>query len=89
MLPPMGNPRQARLVGYAMHRVPDRSNIPWHRVVDARGRIAKRAPSWCDGIEEHLQRTLLEREGIRFDAIGRIGLETYRWKPRWRSRKTE
>jgi methylated-DNA-protein-cysteine methyltransferase-like protein len=32
-----GLPRQARLVGYAMHAVGESATIPWHRVVNAAG----------------------------------------------------
>ena len=32
-----GLPGQARLVGYALHRLPDDSDVPWHRVVNVRG----------------------------------------------------
>jgi methylated-DNA-protein-cysteine methyltransferase-like protein len=69
-----------RVVGYALHALPGASRVPWHRVVNAQGRISPRAAPGPDS----LQRALLEREGLRFDARGRIDLERHRWRPRSR-----
>jgi methylated-DNA-protein-cysteine methyltransferase-like protein len=74
-------PRQARLVGYAMHGLPAGSNLPWHRVVNAEGRVSARSEP---GPSEGLQRHLLEEEGVVFDLSGRIDLRRYRWRPRAR-----
>jgi len=68
----------ARQVGYALHALAADSPVPWQRVVNARGAVSpRRMPGW-DG----LQRALLEREGIVFDARGRIDLGRQRWRPR-------
>ena len=68
-------PRQARLVGYALHTLPADSDVPWHRVVNAAGKISLRA----DGLgHDELQAHLLRREGVRFVA-GAIPLDRYRW----------
>ena len=73
-----GFPRHARLAGYALHAVPLGSRLPWHRVVNAKGEVSPRR----DGSgHEHLQRVLLRKERVRFDAHGRIRLAVYRWKP--------
>jgi len=69
---------QPRLVGYALAALPDDSKLPWHRVVNAQGRVSPRAEPGADS----LQRALLERERVRFDAQGRLELERYRWRPR-------
>jgi methylated-DNA-protein-cysteine methyltransferase-like protein len=66
----------ARQVGYALHVVRDDS-VPWHRVVNAEGRISVRHEPGS----EAWQRELLEAEGIVFDVTGRIALERYRWTP--------
>lgn len=67
-----GQPRQARLAGYAMHRCP--SSLPWHRVINARGRISLPA----DSTAAMTQRRRLEDEGVTF--IGdRVDLGRYRW----------
>jgi methylated-DNA-protein-cysteine methyltransferase-like protein len=69
---------QARLVGYALHTLPEGSDVPWHRVVNARGEVSRRA---LPGNEE-LQQRLLEAEGMEFNALGRLSMDRYRWRPR-------
>jgi methylated-DNA-protein-cysteine methyltransferase related protein len=73
-----GLPGHARQVGYALHALPERSVVPWHRVLNARGTLSLRRDS--DG--DIAQRLRLEREGVRFDAGGRVALERLRWRPR-------
>ena len=68
----------ARQVGYALHNLPARSNVPWHRVVNAKGEISART----GGDSHELQRMLLEAEGVEFDSKGRMELARYRWKRR-------
>ena len=68
----------ARQVGYALHALPNSTAVPWHRVVNAAGRISTRATPGG----ELVQRLLLEREGIRLDGRGRVPLDQLRWKPR-------
>jgi methylated-DNA-protein-cysteine methyltransferase-like protein len=60
-------PGQARLVGYALSALDDRSRIPWHRVVNAQGQISARREGAPASV---LQRLRLERERVRFDARG-------------------
>lgn len=70
-----GLPGHARLVGYALHALPDRSDVPWHRVVNHMGRIsARKRSSW--GVE---QRRRLRSEGVEFDLRGRVDLARYSW----------
>lgn len=76
-----GRPGQPRLAGYALHRLPEGSTVPWHRVINATGRISMRSGIFPGG-EESLQTVLLRKEGIRFDAQGRIDLPRYQWEPR-------
>ena len=68
----------ARQVGYALHALPDGTIVPWHRVVNAAGRISTRATPGG----ELVQRLLLEKEGIRLDGKGRVPLDQLRWNPR-------
>jgi methylated-DNA-protein-cysteine methyltransferase-like protein len=72
----------ARLVGYAMAALPDDTTVPWQRVVNAQGRVSLRSVAGADA----LQRALLEREGVRFDARGRIDLAVHGWRPREKRR---
>jgi methylated-DNA-protein-cysteine methyltransferase-like protein len=67
-----------RQVGYALAATPSGVSVPWHRVINARGEISRRA----DPGDEPIQRGLLEAEGIRFDRRGRIPIEKFRWRPR-------
>lgn len=67
----------ARQVGYAVSALPDESNVPWHRVINARGAISARGEPGGD----LAQRSLLEAEGVQFNAGGRISLDRYRWRP--------
>lgn len=68
-----GNPRWARVVGYALHVNPDPSTIPCHRVVNREGRVA---PGFAFG-GEVVQRQLLESEGVVFESNGRIDLKKF------------
>jgi len=70
---------QARLVGYALHALPDGSGLPWQRVVNARGEVSARSDP---AGHEALQRVILQHEGIAFDARGRISLPRFQWRPR-------
>jgi methylated-DNA-protein-cysteine methyltransferase-like protein len=66
-----------RLIGYALHRLPDHSGIPWHRVVNRYGKISY-APS--RGGHDHLQQRLLQEEGIVFDKDNKIDLLKYGYR---------
>ena len=67
----------ARQVGYALHALPWEGLAPWHRVLNARGAISLPPAGGAD----LTQRLRLEREGVRFDARGRVDLERHGWKP--------
>ncbi|HEV2149003.1 MAG TPA: MGMT family protein [Longimicrobiaceae bacterium] len=66
----------ARRVGYALAAVSERSAVPWHRVVNARGGISLRGPESGGAVTQRLR---LEREGVEFDARGRLSLERFGW----------
>lgn len=72
-----GRRRQARRVGYALHAL-NEANVPWWRVVNAKGGISLRAP---DGEADDRQRERLRLEGVEFDLEGRIDLARYRHHP--------
>jgi methylated-DNA-protein-cysteine methyltransferase-like protein len=73
-----GLPRQARQVGYAMHALPARTTVPWHRVVNAQGRISLPLHTGSGGA---VQKKKLEKEGVKLSASGVIDLKRYRWQP--------
>ena len=75
----LGRPRGARTVGWALRSLQEGSDVPWHRVINARGEI-----SLGGGEGAAIQRALLEEEGVAFDAQGRVDLGQYRWAgPPW------
>ena len=74
-------PGQARLVGYAMFALPRTTTVPWHRVINAQGRISVRGDGGGAALR---QRILLEREGVKFDARDHVSLKAFGWKPRSR-----
>ncbi|MGF1587911.1 MAG: MGMT family protein [Pleurocapsa sp.] len=69
---------KARLVGYALFRVDIEANIPWQRVINAKGEISYSLQRQGG---DHLQKVLLEDEGIKFKSNGKIDLNQYRWQP--------
>jgi methylated-DNA-protein-cysteine methyltransferase-like protein len=73
-----GLPGYARQVGYALHALDEERNVPWQRVINAKGEVSLRSEVGF----EHIQRQLLEREGVGFDERGRVDLERFAWRPR-------
>jgi methylated-DNA-protein-cysteine methyltransferase-like protein len=67
---------QARQVGYALAALPDDLDVPWHRVINAQGRVSPRRHSGY----HQLQQALLEREGVVF-RHGCVDLGLYQWQP--------
>jgi methylated-DNA-protein-cysteine methyltransferase related protein len=68
----VGSPRAARAVGQAMRRCPP--GVPWHRVVNAQGRVSRRRNPGS----MLTQRLLLQREGVAFRREA-IDLARHRW----------
>ena len=80
-----GAPGRARLVGHALKVAPDSLKLPWHRVLNAQGRISLPAGSKA----HRLQRRLLEAEGVLFrngravvSQSAKLDLDALLWKPR-------
>lgn len=74
-----GLPGHARQAGYALASLPADREIPWQRVVNARGEVSPRAGD--PGLAQGFQRHLLEEEGVVFDRHGRIDLRQFQWDP--------
>ena len=70
-----GLPGRARQVGYALHALRNGTPLPWHRVVNAQGKLSRRGSGG-----EVTQRILLEAEGIPFDAGGKMPLQRVTWR---------
>lgn len=67
-----GYPNGARQVVRILHTCSDKYNLPWHRVINAKGEIAL---SIYNGADE--QKALLEAEGIAFIGEYKIDLSQY------------
>jgi methylated-DNA-protein-cysteine methyltransferase-like protein len=65
---------RARWVGYALKVCPE--DVPWWRVVNAKGRVSLRV-----GHGPYIQPLMLEEEGIRLEEGKIIPLNQYLWNP--------
>lgn len=68
----VGRPRHARMVGAALAGIFPELGLPAWRVVNAQGRTVSFWPE---------QQRLLEREGVRFRAPGRVDMKSALWNP--------
>ena len=77
----IGRPKNARQIGYALAVLDNDTRtvgeeVPWHRVINSRGEVSRRAhPDF-----EDYQRILLEDEGVEFGLQGRVRLSVYQWQ---------
>lgn len=69
-----GSPRAARQVGGVLKRLPQGSQLPWHRVVNRHGAISLTGP------DLQRQRQALLSEGVQVSGSGQIDLARYRWR---------
>lgn len=72
-----GKPRAARTVGWALHALPENSDVPWQRVINRRGGISISKI----GLPPALQKALLRSEGVHFRRDGTVDLARYGWRP--------
>lgn len=70
-----GNPRWARVVGYALHVNPDPETIPCYRVVNREGRLSEAFA--FGGVNR--QKQLLEQEGVEIKD-NCVDMERFRWE---------
>jgi methylated-DNA-protein-cysteine methyltransferase-like protein len=71
-----GNPLAARQVVRILHSSSRKEKLPWHRVINSKGRISLQ-PGF--GYEE--QKALLTKEGVGFDEKDTIDFERFLWLP--------
>ncbi len=71
-----GLPNMARAVGRTLSQLPENTQLPWFRVINAQGKISFPADS-SSFLE---QKKRLEREGVVF-LNGKIKLAEYQWQP--------
>lgn len=72
-----GFPGHARQVGYALSALDADAPVPWHRVVNAQGRISLRSAEAGGAM---LQQLRLEQEGVAVRG-GRVRLAEFAWRP--------
>ena len=72
-----GMPGAARRVGLALRKLPAETQIPWHRVINAQGRISLPVGS----ASRYTQRERLEQEDVVFSSSSRLNFQRYRWRP--------
>lgn len=75
-----GSPRGARQVVRILHSLSAKYDLPWHRVVNAKGEIAIQ-----DEEARYMQQLYLTGENVEIRSDGSIDLETYRFIPSLRS----
>ena len=71
-----GSPRGARQVVRILHSSSKKYNLPWHRVINAKGEIGLKQ----EGLVSE-QVLLLKSEGIEMTDQGKIDLDVYRHHP--------
>ena len=71
-----GSPRAAQQVAWILHSSSKKDSLPWHRVVNRRGKISLKPRQGRE-----LQKQLLELEGIAFDFNEKIAFDMYLWVP--------
>ncbi len=67
----------ARQVGFALAALPEETDLPWQRVINARGEVSLRREPGRDGFQRHL----LEEEGVVFGLGDRVDLARFGWEP--------
>ncbi|WP_066070570.1 MGMT family protein [Neobacillus soli] len=71
-----GSPRAARQVVRVLHSMSRKHQLPWHRVINAKGQIALQ-----DDESYNEQWLSLEAEGVQVGLNGGIDLGRYQWIP--------
>jgi methylated-DNA-protein-cysteine methyltransferase-like protein len=69
-----GSPRGARQVVRVLHSLSKAYDLPWHRVINAKGEIAL-----TNEEARYMQKLTLEHEGVLVDDNGLIDLEIFRY----------
>lgn len=71
-----GNPRGARQVVRILHSMSQKYDLPWHRIINAKGEIAIK-----DDAGSFTQKDRLLSEGIMLTRAGKVDLTRYRYQP--------
>jgi methylated-DNA-protein-cysteine methyltransferase-like protein len=71
----VGFPRRPRQVGMVLKGLPEATDLPWHRIVNAKGYVPSRGRWW--GAMLQIQR--LRDEGVEVDDLGNLSLASFGW----------
>ena len=71
-----GSPRGARQVVRILHSMSKKHRLPWHRVINAKGEIALK-----DDASFHIQKMVLQSEGIEINRQKYVDLNKYQYHP--------
>ncbi len=71
-----GSPRGARQVVRILHSMSKKYKLPWHRVINGKGKIGLQ-----DEVSYTVQKMQLEAEGVQVSGDGTIDLATYQYIP--------
>ena len=72
-----GLPGHARQVGYALSALPTGTSVPWHRVINAQGKLSLERVGSSSGTT---QRIRLAGEGVVVNAGGKVSLAKFGWR---------
>lgn len=71
-----GLPGRARLVSKALKDAPRELDLPWHRIINAQGKIS--LPKNSESYREQRERLLMEGVRVR---DGKVDMGLYQWQP--------
>lgn len=78
-----GKPQGSRGVSWILHSCSTLYKLPWHRVLNSKGRISFEPLSH----NYRKQKRLLEKEGVKFSSGDQLNLKIYQWKKKPKVKK--
>ena len=72
-----GEPRGARQVVRVLNTSSEKHKLPWYRVINRNGQI-----SLPPGGGYELQKSMLEKEGVKFGLDDTVNLNRFQWQPK-------
>lgn len=80
-----GKPQGSRGVAWILNSSSEAHKLPWHRVINAQGKIS--FPP--DSKHYRKQKSLLTKEGVEFRESDSVDFKVYQWKTKLVKTKTE
>jgi len=78
-----GKPQGSRGVAWILHSCSTLYKLPWHRVLNSKGKISFDRQSH----NYRKQKRLLEAEGVRFSEGDQLDMKKYQWKKRMQAKR--